>query len=89
MYRLVRPRDRARGPTVVVVQVPGTSVSLRHQISALHDFPCVDIAPRSSDSAYPTLGWQSPATNLAVQRLLLAGPWLTVRNGMEVCTSAS
>lgn len=77
---VLRVRDRARGPSVLLLNAPDLQ-QLRHALPVLGDIPCcaMPLGNGSSADAYPALGWQTPAARTAVHRLLTAYRWLEMR----------
>jgi hypothetical protein len=69
---LVEFRRQHRQPVVVATQAPGGAARLLHDIPALHDFPCADIAAVPDDSRWAPRPLQRPPP--AVPALLPTAP---------------
>ncbi|KAG0596068.1 hypothetical protein M758_UG221700 [Ceratodon purpureus] len=75
---LIEYRDQHRGATLAVVECPNVD-TIKTSISALSEFPCIQVACNALDSHYQTLGWQPVPGTVAMQRCAASSVWLQER----------
>lgn len=78
MHSAMPCRERHKGPVAIVMEVPGGSAKAVREMPLLTEFPLIEVAVHSADSAYPSLQWQPRAVKIAVLRLIAAGVWVRV-----------
>ncbi|XP_075636199.1 DNA polymerase epsilon catalytic subunit A-like [Castanea sativa] len=71
-------RHEHHGPTIAVIECPNAQ-SMKSDIRALDDFPCVNIPSNARDSHYQVLGWQQVAAKIGMQRCAASSQWLNDR----------
>ena len=69
-------RERHKGPVAVVLEVPGGAAKACRSLPLLTEFPVIEAAAHSADSAYPSLQWQPRAAKIAVLRIIAASVWV-------------
>ncbi|ESQ36065.1 hypothetical protein EUTSA_v10006524mg [Eutrema salsugineum] len=71
-------REENCGPAVVVIECLHFN-SMKEDIKALDDFPCVRIPFNGDDNSYQPVSWQRPAAKIAMFRCAAAFQWLDRR----------
>lgn len=76
------PRDRALGPTLLLVSSPEES-TLRQSLPSLRDWPTTAVSTPAQAVPFPALGWQLPALRAAASQALACPAWLEVGGVVE------
>uniref|UniRef100_A0A1D2A3C0 DNA polymerase epsilon catalytic subunit n=1 Tax=Auxenochlorella protothecoides TaxID=3075 RepID=A0A1D2A3C0_AUXPR len=71
-------RDRALGPTLLLVSSPEES-TLRQSLPSLRDWPTTAVSTPAQAVPFPALGWQLPALRAAASQALACPAWLEAR----------
>jgi hypothetical protein len=71
-------RERHKGPVAIVVECPGGVALAARVLPILTEFPLLEAACHSGDSAYPSLQWQPRAAKIATLRIVSSAVWIKV-----------